>query len=40
MIFTPTESMKKVERMAAFLFGMAQVALVFGLFLAFKAHLV
>jgi len=39
MRITPTQSMKRVDRMA-FLFAMAQVALALGLFWAFKAHLV
>jgi hypothetical protein len=40
MIITPTQSMKQTERMAAFLFGMAQVALVLSLFWVFRSHLV
>jgi hypothetical protein len=40
MVITQTKSMKQVERMASFLFVMVQVALVLGLFWAFKAHLV
>jgi len=43
MRITPAGSMKhaeQLERMTAFLFGMVQVALVIGLFLAFKAYLV
>jgi hypothetical protein len=34
------QSMQKVERMASFLFGLAQVALVLSLFWALKAHTV
>ncbi len=40
MQLTHTQSMQKVERMASFLFGLAQVALVLSLFWAFKAHTV
>ena len=40
MIITPTQSMERVERMASFLFAMVQIALVLGVFLALKAHIV
>lgn len=43
MRITPTGPMKhveQIERMTAFLFGMAQVALVFALFWALKAYIV
>jgi hypothetical protein len=38
-ITQPTQSMKQAERMA-YVLAVAQVALVFGLFWALKAHLV
>ena len=40
MRITPTQSMARAERMASFLFVMAQIAVVLGLFWAFRAHLV
>jgi len=40
MKITPTQSIHQVERMAAFLFTMVQVALVLGLFWALRAHIV
>jgi len=40
MIITPTASMKRLERMTAFLFTMGQVGLVLCLFWVFKTHLV
>ncbi len=40
MVISPSESMKRFERVTALLFGMAQVAMVLALFWAFKAHLV
>jgi len=40
MKFTQTLSMKRVERMTAFCFAVAQVVFALGLFWAFRAHLV
>jgi len=40
MRITHTPLMQQTERMTAFLFAVAQVALVLGIFLAFRAHLV
>ena len=40
MIITPTQSIQRAERMVSFLFAMVQVALVLGLFWAFRAHIV
>ena len=40
MQITHTQAIERTERIASFLFAMVQVAVVLGLFWAFKAHLV
>ena len=39
MKITPTPSMKQADRMA-FYFALSQMALAFGLFMAFRGHIV